>query len=43
MISWTEPEIVEGLCANHAIQDGKEAAEKWIKEKQLMVYFCFRE
>jgi len=37
-VIWTEPEIVEGLHANHAIWDEKkEAAEKWSKEKQLKV------
>ena len=37
-VVWTEPEIVEGLCTNQTIQDGKkEAAEKQSKEKQLKV------
>jgi hypothetical protein len=37
-VIWTEPEMVEGLCTNHAIWDGKkEAAEKQSKEKQLKV------
>jgi len=37
-VIWTEPEIVEGFCANCAIQDGKnQAAERRSKEKQWKV------
>ena len=37
-VIWTEPEIVEGLRTNRALQDEKkEAAEKRSKEKQLKV------